>query len=62
MIGLALIALAALAGYRIALKEIEAQERFNELPAAFRAKIIALGMICSMVIVFSFLVWSGALN
>ena len=60
MIPLSLICIAALIGYRIALKEIDDYMKFYEMTALEQAKILGLGMVCSMVIVFSFLVMVGA--
>ena len=60
MIPLSLICIAALIGYRIALKEIDDYMKFYEMTALEQAKVLGLGMVCSMVIVFSFLVMVGA--
>ena len=60
MLALSLICIAALVGYRIALKEIDDYMKFYEMTALEQSKVLALGMVCSMVIVFSFLVMVGA--
>ena len=61
MIPLSLICIAALIGYRIALKDVDDFMKFQELSAKAQAGILALGVSCSIIIMVCFLVFTGAL-
>jgi len=61
MIPLSLICIAALIGYRIALKDVEDFMKFQELSARAQTGVLALGVSCSIIIMVCFLVFTGAL-